>query len=58
LGHFFTAPAVGAIIKAAMIGGANLALLQAYEYTDEQENEIRADYNAWLAKAEELEKMK
>jgi len=58
IGAFIPAHEVGAIIKTAISAGQCYGWLKAFEFTEEQENATRAAHRAWLAKADELEKMK
>lgn len=56
--YMIPAHEVGAIIKAAVEAGKNFGTLDAYEYKQESIDRIYTEYRRWLAKAEELEKMK
>jgi len=55
---YIPAHEAGAIIKAAMSAVLEFGWLGSFEYTQEQENRIRENFYAWLAKADELERLK
>jgi len=59
VGYWFPAHVVGAIIKAAM-NAAELNIETVYEtwHTEHDVRERKREYAAWLAKVDELEKMR